>query len=109
MITPVGDVVILKKFKLKEEDGIVVEQDDMRMIAQKSDFSGILVPQNAGDDADIIKNKYEIIAIGEGEYIERFKLKVGEFVYCNAYNSDDFREARQDYKLINAKEIRGKF
>lgn len=58
--------------------------------------AGIILPETAKEK----KAEGEIIAIGNGEKIEKFNLKIGQRVLFGKYAGDELKIDDQDYKII---------
>jgi len=59
--------------------------------------AGIILPETAKEK----KAEGEIVAIGNGEKIEKFNLKVGQRVLFGKYAGDELKIDEQDYKIIS--------
>jgi len=59
--------------------------------------AGIILPETAKEK----KAEGEIIAIGNGEKIEKFNLKIGQRVLFGKYAGDELKIDDQDYKIIS--------
>ena len=84
-IKPIGDRVLVKA--IKEEE-----------ITK----SGIVLPDTIDKEK---KAEGEIIAIGQGEKVEKLGLKVGDRVLFGRYAGEEVKMDDQEYKILSHEDI----
>jgi len=80
-LKPLGDRVVVKPLP-KEE----------------TTKSGIILPETVNKEA---KMEGEIIALGQGEKIQKLNLKVGQKVIYTEYGGSEVKHEDQEYKILN--------
>lgn len=84
-IKPLGDRVLVKP-----------------QAAEEVTKSGIVLPDTAEKEK---KEQGEIIAIGDGEKIQKLNLKVGDKVLFGKYAGDEVEIEKVEYKILKDEEI----
>jgi chaperonin GroES len=86
-IKPLGDRVLVKP-----------------LTAEEVTKSGIVLPDTAEKEK---KEQGEVIAIGEGEKIQKLHLKVGDKVLFGKYAGDEAELDKVEYKFLKDEDILG--
>ena len=86
-IKPLGDRILVKPLK-----------------AEEMTKSGIVLPETAEKEK---KEQGEIVAIGEGEKIQKLGLKIGQKVLFGKYSGDEVEMEKTDYKFLKDEDILG--
>lgn len=84
-IKPLGDRVVVKPLAQEE-----------------TTKSGIVLPDTAEKER---KAQGEIVAIGEGEKIQKLNLKVGDKVIYGKYAGDEVEIDKVEYKILKDEEV----
>jgi chaperonin GroES len=84
-IKPLGDRVVVKPLAQEE-----------------TTKSGIVLPDTAEKER---KAQGEIVAIGEGEKIQKLNLKVGDKVIYGKYAGDEVEVDKVEYKILKDEEV----
>lgn len=83
-IKPLGDRVLVKVLESKETTA-----------------SGIVLPDSAKEK----KAEGEIIAVGDGEKVQKLKITAGEKVLFGKYSGDDVEVEDVEYKILKYDEV----
>ncbi|MFA5047974.1 MAG: co-chaperone GroES [Patescibacteria group bacterium] len=84
-IKPIGDRVLVKAIKEEEVTK-----------------SGIILPDTIDKEK---KAEGEIIAIGQGEKVEKLGLKVGDRVLFGKYAGEEVKVDEEEYKILSHEDI----
>jgi chaperonin GroES len=84
-IKPLGDRVVVKPLAQEE-----------------TTKSGIVLPDTAEKER---KAQGEIVAVGEGEKIQKLNLKVGDKVIYGKYAGDEVEIDKIEYKILKDEEV----
>ncbi len=86
-IKPLGDRVLVKPLK---QEAVTK--------------SGIVLPETAEKER---KEQGEVVAIGDGEKIQKLNLKVGDKVLFGKYAGDEVEMDKQEFKFLKDEDILG--
>ncbi len=81
MLKPLGDRVVVKPLPKEEMTK-----------------SGIILPDSANKEA---RQEGEIIALGNGEKLQKLDLQVGQKVVFSEYGGSEVKLDGQEYKILN--------
>jgi chaperonin GroES len=84
-IKPLGDRVVVKPLAQEE-----------------TTKSGIVLPDTAEKER---KAQGEIVAVGEGEKIQKLNLKIGDKVIYGKYAGDEVEIDKVEYKILKDEEV----
>ena len=86
-IKPLGDRILVKPLKSEEVTK-----------------SGIVLPDTAEKEK---KEQGEVVAIGDGEKIQKLGLKVGQKVLFGKYSGDEVEMDKIEYKFLKEEDVLG--
>ena len=86
-IKPLGDRILVKPLKSEEVTK-----------------SGIVLPDSAEKEK---KEQGEVVAIGDGEKIQKLGLKVGQKVLFGKYSGDEVEMDKIEYKFLKEEDVLG--
>jgi chaperonin GroES len=84
-IKPLGDRIVVKP-----------------MVLEETTVSGIVLPDTMEKEK---KAQGEVVAIGEGEKIQKLNLKVGDKVLYGKYSGDEVEIEKVEYKILKDDEV----
>ncbi|HYC80004.1 MAG TPA: co-chaperone GroES [Candidatus Binatia bacterium] len=84
-IKPLGDRIVVKPIEMQETTA-----------------SGIVLPDTIEKEK---KAQGEVVAIGEGEKIQKLNLKVGDKVIYGKYSGDEVEVEKVEYKILKDEEV----
>ena len=80
-VKPIGDRILVQQLKQEEVTA-----------------SGIVLPASAEKEK---KAQGKIVAVGNGEEIQRLGLKIGDVVVFGKYSGEEIEIDNEDYKILN--------
>lgn len=86
-IKPLGDRILVKP-----------------ILGEEVTKSGIVLPDSAEKER---KEQGEVIAIGDGEKIQKLGLKVGQKVLFGKYSGDEVEMDKVQYKFLKEEDVLG--
>jgi chaperonin GroES len=85
MLTPIGDAVLIKQKAKEQAVSILIIPDDAKEAS--------LLPEG------------EIVSVGEGDLIKKYKLEIGKTVFFNEWGGELIKYDGQNYKLLKIHDI----
>lgn len=88
-IKPIGERILLKLIKKEEKT-----------------TSGIILTSSSKNDEDV-QNIWEVLALGNGEKLKEFSIKVGDKLICNKYAGNAVKKDDDENRclIVNLEDV----